>query len=101
MTICRCSRQGIAELSAIIFLKSAGPAVASGNDEKLKIDKVRRWLSKTGNDRWLLIFDSYDDPSLPGIGSSTGYDVRTYFPYRAQGSILMTTRSPGLLFANQ
>lgn len=35
------------------------------------------------------------------MGSSTGYDVRAYFPPRAQGSILITTRSPRLLFAKQ
>lgn len=62
---------------------------------------MRRWLSEPENDQWLLIFDNYDDPGLPGMDSSTGYDVRAYFPHRAQGSILITTRSPQLLFAKQ
>jgi hypothetical protein len=35
------------------------------------------------------------------MDSSTGYDISAYFPYRAQGSILITTRSPRLPFANQ
>ena len=94
-------RQSMAALSAVVFPESAGPAAPSANDEKFKIDSVRKWLSEPENDQWLLIFDNYDDPCLPGMGSSTGYDVRAYFPPRAQGSILITTRSPRLMFAKQ
>ena len=94
-------RQSMADLSAVIFHESEASAVQSGDDEKLKIDMVRRWLSEPGNDQWLLIFDNYDNPCLPGMDSSTGYDIRTYFPHRAQGSILITTRSPQLLFTKQ
>jgi hypothetical protein len=94
-------RQSMADLSAVIFHESAAPAEQSADKEKVKIDKVRRWLSEPGNDQWLLIFDNYDDPRLPGMDSSTGYDIRAYFPYRAQASILITTRSPRLLFAKQ
>ena len=94
-------RHSMADLSAVVFHESAGPAVQSADDEKLKIDKVRRWLSEPRNDQWLLIFDNYDDPRLPGMDSATGYDIRAYFPPRAQGSILITTRSPRLLFTKQ
>jgi hypothetical protein len=89
------------DLSAVIFHESAAPAAQSADSEKLKIDKVRRWLSEPGNDQWLFIFDNYDDPRLPGMDSSTGYDIRAYFPHRAQGSILITTRSPRLSFTKQ
>jgi hypothetical protein len=47
------------------------------------------------------VYDNYDDPRLPGMDSSTGYDIRTYFPQRTQGSILITTRSSRLPFAKQ
>jgi len=94
-------RQSMVDLSGVIFPESAGPIALSADDEKLQIDRVRRWLSEPENDQWLLIFDNYDDPGLPGMDSSTGYDVRAYFPHRAQGSILITTRSPQLLFAKQ
>ena len=94
-------RQSMADLSAIVFPESANLVAASMDDEKVKVDKVRRWLSESQNDQWLLIFDNYDDPCLPGMDSSTGYDIRTYFPNRAQGSILITTRSQRLLFAKQ
>ena len=94
-------RQTIADLSAVLFHESASPKIQSADNEKVEIDKVRRWLSEPGNDQWLLVIDNYDDPRLPGMESLTGYDVRAYFPYRAQGSILITTRSPQLLFAKQ
>ena len=73
--------QSIADLSAIVFPKSAN-LVAASIDEKVKVDKVRRWLSDSQNDQWLLIFDNYNNPRLPGIDSFTGYDIRIYFPYR-------------------
>ncbi|KAL8762032.1 MAG: hypothetical protein Q9194_007619, partial [Teloschistes cf. exilis] len=68
--------------------------------EEQAIQLVRQWLSQAENKTWLLIFDNYDDLSLPGIrSSSTGYDVRNVFPYSTQGSILITTRSSRITFA--
>jgi len=61
--------------------------------------QMRQWLSEPDNNRWLLIFDNYDDPSFSGLNSSTGYDIRNFFPHRFQGSILITTRSKRLVFA--
>ncbi|KAL8784584.1 MAG: hypothetical protein Q9195_008985 [Heterodermia aff. obscurata] len=94
-------RQSMADWSAVIFSEPASPVAPGADNEKLKIDKVKKWLSEPKNDRWLLIFDNYDDPKLPGIESSTGYDIRVYFPHRSQGSILITTRSPLLQFAKK
>ena len=94
-------RQSMVDLGTVIFSDSISPTAPSANNEKLKIDNVKRWLSETKNDQWLLIFDNYDDPKLPGIESPTGYNIRTYFPDRAQGSILITTRSPLLSFAKK
>jgi len=91
----------MADLSAVIFHGPAAPAAQSADDEKLKIDKVRRWLSEPGNDQWLLIFDNYDDPHLPGIRSPTGYNIQSFFPTRSQGSIIITSRSTKLTFSKQ
>ena len=65
------------------------------------VQQARKWLSQQGNDRWLIVYDNYDDLRMPGINSATGYDIRTYFPFRSQGSILITTRSPQLAFAKR
>ena len=94
-------RQSMTDLSAIIFPESSSHNPQSADNDKVQIDRVRRWLSESGNDQWLVIFDNYDDPRLPGIDSSTGYDIRAYFPYRGHGSILITTRSTRLRFGRQ
>jgi hypothetical protein len=47
------------------------------------------------------VFDNYDDPNQPGVKSSTGFDIRRFFPHRSQGSILITTRSHRLAFTKQ
>ncbi|KAL8980508.1 MAG: hypothetical protein Q9177_005861 [Variospora cf. flavescens] len=67
--------------------------------EEQAVHLVRQWLSQAENKTWLFIFDNYDDPRLPGVRSSTGYDIRTFFPYSTQGSILITTRSSRITFA--
>ena len=67
--------------------------------EEQAIQLVRSWLSQAENKTWLLMFDNYDDPRLPGIRSSTGYNIRTFFPYSIQGSILITTRFFRFTFA--
>ena len=69
-------------------------------DEDQAVRYVRRWLSQPENDQWLVVYDNYDDPQMPGIKSSTGYDIRQFFPERTQGSVLITTRFSGLTFAN-
>jgi N-terminal domain on NACHT_NTPase and P-loop NTPases/NB-ARC domain len=94
-------RQSMADLAAIVIYQSSTSAVQSTDDEKVKIEQVRRWLSEPENDRWLLIFDNYDDPHLPGIRSSTGYDIRPFFPPRSQGRIIITSRSLRLTFGKQ
>ncbi|KAL8976675.1 MAG: hypothetical protein Q9205_007369, partial [Flavoplaca limonia] len=67
--------------------------------EEQAIKLVRQWLSQAENKTWLLMFDNYDDPQLPGICSSTVYNIRTFSPYSTQGSILITTRSSRITFA--
>jgi hypothetical protein len=94
-------RQSMADVSAVIFHHSTIALTHSADDEELKIDQVRRWLSEPGNDQWLLIFDNYDDPNLPGLRSVTGYDIRSFFPTRSQGNIIITSRSTRLSFSKQ
>jgi hypothetical protein len=65
------------------------------------VHQVRQWLSQEDNSQWLLLFDNYDDPKLPGVNSPTGYDIRQYFPFRTQGAILLTSRSRRLKFARE
>lgn len=74
---------------------------------------VKRWLEEPKNDRWLLIYDNYDHPSMricagampvsddcnPGQHSAVddqapeAYDIRQYLPNIDQGMVIVTTRS--------
>jgi len=55
------------------------------------VEQILRQLSEQNNSRWLLIYDNYDDPQLPGVSSPNGYDIRRCFPHRTHGCILVTT----------
>ena len=80
---------------------SASSTLTDAHNEEQLVKKARQWLSQQGNDKWLIVYDNYDNPRLQGIDSATGYDIRAYFPDREQGSILIKTRSPQLTFAKQ
>jgi hypothetical protein len=74
---------------------SASPLTSidlSGNLDDV-VNAVKIWLSLANNTRWLLIYDNYDNPKLPGIIDSTAIDIRKYLPESYQGSVIVTTRS--------
>jgi hypothetical protein len=84
------------------FVKAASrilqqyPDVRSLNTTDAKSsDKIaeatKAWFSLPGNTRWLMIYDNYDNPKLPG--HSTGVDISQFLPTAYQGSIIVTTRS--------
>jgi Heterokaryon incompatibility protein (HET) len=56
-------------------------------------DAVKSWLSLPNNTRWLLIYDNYDNPKIPGNTDPAAVDVRGYLPEGYQGSVIITTRS--------
>jgi len=87
-------KAGLAALAVEVIETSASTTPTDAHEEEQLVQQAREWLSQRGNDKWLIVYDNYDDPRLPGMDSLTGYDIRAYFPHRAQGSILITTRSP-------
>ncbi|KAF8853548.1 HET-domain-containing protein [Acephala macrosclerotiorum] len=56
-------------------------------------DAVKTWLSLPNNTRWLMIYDNYDNPKLPGNTDPAAVDIREFLPESYQGSIIITTRS--------
>jgi hypothetical protein len=80
------------EHPSLVHLK----AVAEGSDLDEAAEAVKRWLSSAGNDRWLVIFDNYDTPKLPGHNESGTFDIRPFLPETDQGAVLITTRSSQL-----
>jgi ATP/maltotriose-dependent transcriptional regulator MalT len=57
------------------------------------IDAVKAWLSLPNNTRWLMIYDNYDNPSLPEITDPAAVNIHKFLPESYQGSVIITTRS--------
>jgi hypothetical protein len=91
-------KAGLVELAAQVL---EDPSVNNSYEEEQMVHRVRQWFSRPDNDGWLVIFDNYDNPRVPGTTSTASYDIRDYFPLRVQGSILITTRSLKLGFTKQ
>ena len=67
-------------------------------DENLDevVDAIKAWLSMPNNTRWLMVYDNYDNPKLPGKTDPAAIDIRKFLPESYQGSIIITTRSSGV-----
>jgi tetratricopeptide (TPR) repeat protein len=64
------------------------------------VDAVKAWLSLPNNTRWLMIYDNYDKPKLPGNTDPTAVDIQKFLPESYQGSIIITTRSSQVRFGH-
>ncbi|KAJ5764668.1 hypothetical protein N7533_003349, partial [Penicillium manginii] len=69
------------------------------NNEELeqRARDVLEWLKQDGNTRWLIIFDNIDQDSRIDSGVQNAYDIEKFFPKADHGSILITSRLPGLI----
>ena len=57
------------------------------------VNAVKAQLSLRENTKWLVIYNNYNNPKLPGITDPAALDIRKYLPASYQGSIIITTRS--------
>jgi hypothetical protein len=57
------------------------------------VTAVNAWLGLQKNTHWLVIYDNYDNPRIPGSSDHSAVDVRQYLPGADHGSIIITTRS--------
>jgi hypothetical protein len=64
------------------------------------VDAVKAWLSLPNNTRWLIIYDNYDNPKLPGNTDPAAVDIRKFLPESYQESIIITTRSSQVRFGH-
>ena len=55
-----------------------------------------QWLGMNRNKDWLLIYDNVDREWPSKISNPEAYDIRSYFPSRDRGSIIVTTRLQNL-----
>ncbi|KAF5521162.1 Nephrocystin-3 [Colletotrichum aenigma] len=105
----RVARQIASEIPSIFNFQKA--VHSRDLDEAMGI--VKRWLDERENNRWLMIYDNYDDVDFrtrdnskqtaqdavmgneddAGGPASKAYDIRPYFPDTEHGAIFITTRS--------
>ncbi|KZL79495.1 nb-arc and tpr domain protein [Colletotrichum incanum] len=97
------------ETKSVVYIQNA----INSRDLDEMVEAVKRWLDEPENNRWLVIYDNYDDVRFDnrdsldedaqcvmadnendagGIGSKA-YDIRSSFPETQHGAILITTRA--------
>lgn len=90
-------KQSFAKIARQILQEhSSAPRLSSvdiGGDLETVIDAVKAWLSLPDNTRWLMVFDNYDNPKVPGNTDPAAVKIQKFFPDSYQGSIIITTRS--------
>ncbi|KFA55560.1 hypothetical protein S40293_09989 [Stachybotrys chartarum IBT 40293] len=94
---------------ALMYIKAA----IESRDLPTIVQAVHQWLNESDNDRWLLVFDNYDNPKFEtdegmkvmasGSDQETdsqektmicpSFDIRPFSPDAYQGAIIVTTRS--------
>ncbi|KAL9103273.1 MAG: hypothetical protein Q9163_001675 [Psora crenata] len=53
---------------------------------------VKRWLEHAKNTQWLMVFDNYDNPKVPGNVDPGVVNIQQYLPEAYHGSVIVTTR---------
>jgi len=56
------------------------------------VETVKGWLSLPKNNRWLAIYDNYDNPKVSGNADPRAFDIRKFLPEVHQGAVVITTR---------
>src|SRR5690242_21468359 len=64
-------------------------------DVDMAVRECLHWLALPSNGRWLLVIDNVDRDHRD-TGDSQAYDVKKYLPLADHGSVLITSRLPGL-----
>ena len=93
------ARQSMARAWGSIEPHLSPPQRPATEDEK--VQSFRDWLAEPWNTDWLLIFDNHDNPALPGTTSPSAYDLRSLFPSRDHGKILISSRSADLTYTRR
>ena len=90
-------KQSFAKVAKQILREHALASRLSSVDVKENLDEVinavKAWLSLPKNTRWLIVYNNYNNPKLPGNVDQTAVDIRQFLPKAHQGSIIITTRS--------
>jgi ATP/maltotriose-dependent transcriptional regulator MalT len=90
-------KQSYSRLARRILQENPSAGQLSGINDDSKPDDVvaavKRWLEHAKNTRWLMVFDNYDNPKVPGNADPGVVDIRQFLPEAHHGSVIVTTRS--------
>jgi hypothetical protein len=109
-------KQGFARVAERILREHPSVVYLANTVQSRDLDEavaaVKRWLDQRKNDRWLIIYDNYDNPALNRSREgrpakeldvdeadsdmnavSQCYDIRRFLPETHHGAVLITTRS--------
>jgi hypothetical protein len=85
------------DIAQQILRSQASAGTLAGVDLKGSLDEivdvVKSWFNISKNTRWLMIYDNYDNPKVPGNCDRASVDIRRFLPGSDHGSIIITTRS--------
>lgn len=89
-------KQSFAKVAKQILQEHPSALRLSNIDTNKNLDEViytvKAWLSLPNNTRWLIIYNNYNNPILPGKTDPAVVDIRRYLPELYQGSVIITTR---------
>jgi len=85
-------KKGLVELAAQVLEERKSASMNDSHEEDRTVQQMWQWFSRLDNDGWPVVYDNYGNPLVPGIASTTSYDIWDYFLHREHGSILITTR---------
>lgn len=90
-------QQSLATVASQSIFPNLGPNptdIVRGESIDSLASRTLRWLSRDGNDQWLLVYDNCDTLET----ETGGYDLSSMFPHADHGSIIVTTRRQHLSF---
>ncbi|OHE90416.1 hypothetical protein CORC01_14293 [Colletotrichum orchidophilum] len=110
----RAAQRILRQHQSVVYIKSA----MANKDLDETLEAVKLWLNEPKNDRWLVVYDNYDDvrsdrrhgiassarpgtadggsdpgKTLSGSAVSKAYDIRSYLPETDHGAVITTTRT--------
>ena len=89
-------QQSFVRIAKHILEQSADTSTLQGlnpqQDHDETVQAVKAWLNLPGNTRWLIVYDNYDNPKLPGWKTDAAVDINQFLPMADQGSVVVTTR---------
>lgn len=88
---------GFRDIAQQVLRHHPSTSILSNIKQETDLDQVVSgvigWLDLPQNERWLIVYDNFDNPKAPGNPDYSAVDIRQFLPRSDHGSIIITTRS--------